>query len=98
MQFFHREVLALSPENSLLFLCLHGLKNSWLPLKLIVDLAQFVHAHPGLDWDRIDRRADAWGLQRGLHTGLRLAADYCGLVIPHIPGAGLSFRPARGKI
>ena len=82
VQIFQQEVRTLSPENTFLFLSLHGVKNSWRPLKWVADLAYFVSATPDLDWPVIAERARAWGLQRGMRTGLLLAERYCGLVIP----------------
>ncbi len=47
-----------SPEDTLLFLCVHAAKHHWNTLRFAGDLAALVQAQPGLDW--------AWTLRKAL--------------------------------
>jgi hypothetical protein len=44
------ELKSLSPEDTLLFLCLHGGKHLWQKLIWISDVAEFIRANKELDW------------------------------------------------
>ena len=74
--------LELSPEDTLLALCLHGAKDRWQSLKHVVDVAFFLDAHPHLAWDRLADRAAAEGCRRVLGLGLRLAHSLLGASVP----------------
>jgi hypothetical protein len=61
------------PEDGLSLLCIHGSKDFWERISWIADVAEFVQAHPRLDWDQVIRRAESLRAQRMLHLGLALA-------------------------
>ena len=53
---FHgQEVLVLSVEDQLFFLCAHAARHSWETLRLVVDIARLIHTSPELDWKRAIR-------------------------------------------
>jgi hypothetical protein len=66
----------LGPEDGLSLLCIHGSKHFWERLSWITDLAEFVQAHPRLDWDQVIRRAESLRAPRMLHLGLSLAIGF----------------------
>jgi Uncharacterised nucleotidyltransferase len=66
-------VRTFSPEDTLVFLCVHGSKDFWERLLWIADVAEFVQSHPQLDWEGVYRLADAVRARRMLHLGLALA-------------------------
>jgi hypothetical protein len=66
-------VPALSPEDLLLSLCVHGSKHFWERLAWICDVAEIVKTRPELDWDVLLKRASATGNDRMLRLGLWLA-------------------------
>jgi len=75
------EIPALSPEDELLLICIHGAKHLWEKLGYIADVAAFV-SEQELDWARVKSAADEVGGERMLYVGLRLAGDVLGAALP----------------
>ncbi|MCP2727290.1 nucleotidyltransferase family protein [Symplocastrum sp. BBK-W-15] len=75
-------ILTTSPEDSLLLLCGHGIKECWDKLNRVCDIAALVHKHPNLDWDRVMAEAARLGCQRILFLGLFLAKELLGTALP----------------
>ena len=69
------QVLTLAPEDMLLSLCVHGSKHLWERLAWVCDIAEWLAAHPGLQWPELLARAERTGQQRMLFVGLQLAAE-----------------------
>jgi hypothetical protein len=69
------EVPALSVEDELVFISIHGAKHFWERLIWIADVAALITRQPGIDWQRVAATAEEVGAGRMLHTGLRLATD-----------------------
>ena len=67
------KVPGFAPEDLLLILCFHGVKNRWEALKHVCDVAELTRAHPNLDWDIVAERARAARGERILWLGLYLA-------------------------
>jgi len=61
--------------DMLLYLCYHGLKHRFASLKWIVDVREWVRAHPLLDWDVAFARAEDVRCRRAVHVALLLAHD-----------------------
>jgi len=74
---------ALSVEDELVLICIHGAKHFWERLMWIADVAALVSRQTGIDWERVADSARAVGARRMLHTGLRLASD---LLKTQLPG------------
>src|SRR5882757_8347373 len=70
-----REAPALSVEDELVLICIHGAKHFWERLMWIADAAALVSRQTGIDWQRVADSAQAVEAERMLHTGLRLASD-----------------------
>jgi len=70
-----REAPALSVEDELVLICIHGAKHFWERLMWIADVAALVSRQTGIDWQRVADSAQAVEAERMLHTGLRLASD-----------------------
>ena len=70
------------PEYGLSLLCIHGSKDFWERISWIADVAEFVQAHPRLDWDQVIRRAESLRAVRMLHLGLALAIGFFDLPLP----------------
>jgi hypothetical protein len=62
-----------SAEDQLLLLCVHGAKHLWSNLKWVCDVAEWIRASPGLDWQVALREAAAVSNERTLLLGLGLA-------------------------
>jgi hypothetical protein len=89
--FFARQILvrldarkapALSVEDELVLICIHGAKHFWERLMWITDVAALVSRQTGIDWERAADSAKAVGAERMLHTGLRLAGDLLKAQLP----------------
>ncbi len=94
-----REVPALSVEDELVLICIHGAKHLWERLIWIADVAALVSRQTSLDWDRAAASAKEVGAERMLHAGLRLAADVLktelpGKVLPQVKADAVAARLA----
>jgi hypothetical protein len=77
------EAPALSVEDELVLICIHGAKHFWERLMWIADVAALVTRQSGMDWGRVADSAKAVGAERMLHTGLRLASDLMKAQLPN---------------
>jgi len=68
-----REVPALSLEDELVMICVHGAKDLWAKLLWTADVAALLARQTNMDWDRVYEIARSTGAVRMLHSGLRLA-------------------------
>ncbi len=80
--FAGREVLSMSAEDLLLYLCAHGSKSFWTRAAWIADVAGLVARETALDWDAVLKRAHVLHGERMLLTGLRLARDLFDVELP----------------
>jgi hypothetical protein len=69
-----REVPAVSVEDELVLICVHGAKHLWERLMWIADVAALVSRQSNLDWERAAASARGVGAERMLHVGLGLSA------------------------
>src|SRR5712692_256297 len=76
------DVPALSVEDELVLICIHGAKHFWERLMWIADVTALVSRQTGIDWERVADSAKAVGAERMLHTGLRLASDLLKAQLP----------------
>ena len=77
-----RDVPALSPEDELVLICVHGAKHFWERLMWIADVAALISSRQPPDWDRAVGAAREVGAERILRLGLRLASDLLGAELP----------------
>lgn len=82
LSFGGANVTTLSPEDLLLFLCVHGSRHLWLRLQWLCDIAQLVRRHATMNWDRVVEQAKIAGGQRMLFLGIFLANDILGAPLP----------------
>jgi hypothetical protein len=76
------EVPALSVEDELVLICVHGAKHFWERLMWIADVAALISRQTAIDWERVADSTNAVGAERMLHTGLRLASDLLKTQLP----------------
>ncbi|MBZ5540928.1 MAG: nucleotidyltransferase family protein [Acidobacteriia bacterium] len=93
-----RGVLALSPEDTLVFLCVHGSKHFWDRLMWIADVAGLLARQPALDWARVFAVARATRTERMLHLGLRLAGDVLAAELPPAVAAEVRADAMAGRL
>jgi hypothetical protein len=77
-----RDVPALSLEDELVLICVHGAKHFWERLIWIADVAALISAKQAPDWSRAMAAAREVGAERILRLGLRLASDVLGAQLP----------------
>jgi len=82
-----RQMMVASPEDTLLMLCLHGLKSAWCTVGMLTDVHQWVGAHPDLDWTTLLEMAEGQRCERALLLGLQSSRELLGT---ELPGAVLS--------
>jgi hypothetical protein len=82
VQLDSREVPALSVEDELVLICVHGAKHLWERLMWIADVAALVSRQANLDWRRAAASAEEAGADRMLHVGLRLSEALLKLRLP----------------
>jgi hypothetical protein len=76
------EIPALSIEDELVLICIHGAKHLWERLALIADVAAFVTRQIDLNWEHSFKTARDLGADRMLHTGLLLARNLLHAPLP----------------
>jgi len=91
------DVPALSPEDELILISIHGAKHFWEQLSYIADVAAFV-SKQDLDWARVRSSAEEVGGERMLNVGLRLAADVLGAPLPENVAALVRSDRAAGSL
>ena len=78
---FETGIPCLSPEDSLLFLCLHAAKHLWTRLIWVADVVESLRM-PGLDFAAVVARARALGATRILGVSIWLAENLLGSALP----------------
>ncbi|MDH4299240.1 MAG: nucleotidyltransferase family protein, partial [Dehalococcoidia bacterium] len=85
LQLARTEVLALAPEDLLLYVCLHAAKHTAanMIIRMLCDITEIVdYFAGGLDWPAICVRARQWGVGRAVYVLLRLARELLDAAIP----------------
>jgi Uncharacterised nucleotidyltransferase len=77
-----REAPALSVEDELVLISIHGAKHFWERLMWIADVAALVTRQTSINWQRVTDSAQVVGAERMLHIGLRLASDLLRAQLP----------------
>ena len=89
---------ALSVEDELVLICIHGAKHLWERLMWIADVAALVTRQSGIDWQGVTETAKEVGAERMLHTGLRLASDVLHARLPEAVLAAVQGDVGAGKL
>jgi hypothetical protein len=76
-------VPVLCPEDMLLTLCSHGMKDNWRFLRTICDIAELARARLDLDWVQVYDQACQLNCTRRLLLGPIMAHDFLGMPIPN---------------
>ncbi|MDE3170660.1 MAG: nucleotidyltransferase family protein [Acidobacteriota bacterium] len=78
------KIQTFSPEDTLVFICVHGSKDFWERLLWVADVAELIASHPRLDWDCVYAFADSVRARRMLNLGLALADRLLGAALPDV--------------
>jgi hypothetical protein len=76
------KVRCLEVRELLLILCLHGSKHHWSSMGWLVDVAELIREHSGLDWTWVMGQARELACERRLALGLDLAHRLLGAPLP----------------
>ena len=82
VQVFDKNICTLSPENTIIYTCLHGAIHSWNQLKWIVDLAYLCQSFSEKAWLVLFEHAKHMGLFRQVCIGLLLAENLVDVDLP----------------
>jgi hypothetical protein len=77
-----RTALALSVEDLLLALCVHGGKHQWERLAWVCDLNEMINKHPSIKWKELIAESQRTKTRRMLYLGLYLASELLGAKLP----------------
>lgn len=69
-------------EDLLVYLCIHGSKDSWNNLDSICCVAELIRSRPDMEWNRVEHLAEIIHCRRMLHLGLFLANYLLGAKLP----------------
>lgn len=76
------KVRGFAPEDMILILAHHGMKNQWRALKYVADLGGLIRTEPDLDWNVLIERARKTNSTRILRLGLSLTHKVLETSIP----------------
>lgn len=91
------DVPCLSPEDSLVVLCLHAAKHLWTRLIWVADIAESMRI-PALDFSAVVERARALGITRILGVSFWLAKHLLGAAIPSAAQSVIDDQPAAPRL
>jgi hypothetical protein len=77
-----RAIPALSIEDELVLICVHGAKHFWGKLLWIADVAALIAKKGAVDWSLVKVAAREVGAERIVRLGVRLAMDVLGAEVP----------------
>lgn len=78
------DVRIFSQEDQLIITGINGIKENWLTLRRVCDLAEFIRARPDMDWDMILRQVVKLNCKRKFILGLFMAHELLDLPVPEI--------------
>lgn len=73
--FEEKKIYNFSPEDLIVYLCIHGAKHCWESLEWICGVAELAQSNPSLNWEMVIRIARDAYCERILFLGLFLAHD-----------------------
>ncbi len=89
----------LSPEDHLVVLALHAIKNGFWPrMSLVCDFAELLASNAVIDWKLLFTMADESGTERTLMLGLALAQSLLGTRLPAAPLARIAEDAIVGRL
>ena len=77
-----QKVRMMSPEDSLLLACTHGIKENWRMLRRLCDVAEIIRSHHDMDWDAISTCAEMSVAKDKINLALTCAHRHLGAPIP----------------
>lgn len=88
-----RKLLNLSPEDSILILCVHGFKHYWARLVWLCDISELIRINYSLNWNSIMEEATRFSSERMLFLGLYLVNTLLGVSLPDNVLQGINADP-----
>lgn len=75
-------VPAMSYEDEIIYLSMHGSKEKWWRLRMLCDFAESLRVRPDLDWDKVLKNAEKQGASRIFLLGVYMAWSWMGAPVP----------------
>jgi hypothetical protein len=72
----------MSPEDSLLLACTHGIKENWRMLRRLCDVAEIIRRHDNMDWDALSNCTEMTAARTKLYLALTCAHQLLGAPLP----------------
>jgi hypothetical protein len=88
-----RKLLNLSPEDSILILCVHGFKHYWARLVWLCDISELIRINHSLNWNYIIEEAIRFSSERMLLLGLYLVNTLLEVSLPDNVLQGINADP-----
>jgi hypothetical protein len=82
--FCNVSLLTLSPEDSLLILCVSGTKHLWNQIGRICDVAETIRIYPKLDWNLLLKNAEQLRIRRIVYLALYLSKHLFHASVPDV--------------
>jgi hypothetical protein len=76
-----KSIMAMSPEDTLLLLAIHGTMHHWRGLSWLMDIGQMIR-RVNLDWEWVEREASRWGIRRIVWLTAYLAGGLTNVELP----------------
>lgn len=93
-----RIVYGLSPEDTLLLLCVHGTVHRWAALGWLSDIASLIQRFPKLDWNIVLEHSQRLNSERVVLLGLYLCHELLGTKLPFQVHSRIQATPVLGKL
>lgn len=78
----HTNIPVLTPQEQILYLCVHGSKHLFERLEWICDIDRSARAYPDMDWTALLQTAEKCGIKRMFCLGLALCEQFFELTLP----------------
>jgi hypothetical protein len=79
-----RKMKTLSPEDYLVYLCIHGAKHLWERLSWLTDIATLISKERSLDWDFVTHEVNRQKSDRMFFLGIQLAKELMSISLPRV--------------
>ena len=80
---FNTCIRTLSPENTILYICINSTKDQWDSLRSIADLKYYLDSNPDINWEGLIHSAKKKGILRMVLVNLQLICDLTGKSLPN---------------
>jgi hypothetical protein len=92
------DVFVMSPEDTLMSVCINSCRKRFFKLKSLCDIAEVVRAYRDLRWDNLSRNSIAYECNSIIYAALLVTQMTVGCELPPNALTGLQVGPTRARI